>query len=288
MVANYGRHLLVEDDDARLFSCVPRGRRLKPVCGDRVKWIRDGDGTVVTGLEPRSSELLRHDRRGGARVMAANIDLMAVVCAVHPPLELELLDRYCVGAEVLGIHPVIIFNKVDLLETGHPHPVLDVLQVEFAPIGYDIICASAQRRTGLDDLLARLADRTSVFVGASGVGKSSLVNALVPNREVRTAALSSANGAGRHATTATRLYHLPGRMGDVIDSPGVRDFRLWPISERDIAHGFREFRAPAIRCRFQDCRHLSEPGCAVRTAVADGRISQRRYESYRLLTHHVA
>lgn len=267
--------------------CRLRGRRLRPVCGDRVKWMLHAGEALVTELEPRHNELLRHDRRGGSRVMAANVDLMTVVCAAHPQPDLGLLDRYCAGAEVLGIQPLIVFNKADLLKPGHPQSVFDTLRAEFEPLGYDILCVSAQEGTGLDAFLARLAGRSSVFVGASGVGKSSLINAFVPDKDARTGALSAANGAGRHTTTSTYLYHLPGRAGDIIDSPGVRDFRLWPMSEQDLAYGFREFRTAGARCRFQDCRHLSEPGCGVRSEVTEGRISQRRYKSYRLLMRHV-
>jgi len=287
VIANYGNHVLVEGDDGSIHSCVLIGRRLKCVCGDHVRWSPTPDGAAVAAVEPRRSELLRHDRRGGARVIAANIDLMVVVCAARPEPDPGLIDRYCVGAEVMGLGVLIVFNKADLLPANARAPMSESIVGEFRPLGYDTLGVSAHRGTGMSLLRRHLAGRTSVFVGPSGVGKSSLVNALVPHLDARTAALSTANGEGRHTTTATHLYRLPAGAGCVIDSPGVRDFRLWPMSERDIAGGFREIRTASARCRFDDCRHLAEPGCAVREAVAGGHISPRRYESYRLLTRHV-
>ena len=287
MIAHYGNRVLVEDGNGSVHPCTLAGRRLKCVCGDHVRWSPAPDGATVTAVEPRRSELLRHDRRGGARVMAANIDLMVVVCAARPEPDPGLIDRYCVGAEALGMDALIVFNKADLLPGDSQAPASEAIFGEFRPLGYDVLSVSAHRGSGMSLLRLRLAGRTSVLVGPSGVGKSSLVNALVPHLEARTAALSAANGEGRHTTTATHLYRLAERAGCVIDSPGVRDFRLWPMSARDIASGFREIRAASARCRFDDCRHLAEPGCAVRDAVTGGHISPRRYESYRLLARQV-
>ncbi len=285
MVASFGHRVLIEDEDRQTRLCMVRGRRLRPVCGDRVNWQDAPGGAVITAIAARRSELLRHDRRGGARTMAANVDRMAIVCAPEPPPDPALLDRYCIGAEVLGIEPFLVINKADLLEGSSAEQVAAVLREEFSAIDYPVLTVSAVSGAGLETLGKVLRGHTSVFVGPSGVGKSSLINALVPDMAARTAALSTASGEGRHTTTTARLYHLP-EGGDVIDSPGVRDFRLWPMSAIELAGGFPEFRARAAQCRFQDCRHLSEPGCAVREAVDSGAIPRRRYDSYLLLLRH--
>ena len=217
--------------------------------------------------------------------MAANVERMAIVCAPQPPPDPSLLDRYCIGAEVLGIEPCLVINKADLLEGSRAEQEAGMLREEFSAIDYPVLTVSAVSGVGLNTLRAVLKGHTSVFVGPSGVGKSSLINALVPDMAARTAELSSASGEGRHTTTTARLYHLP-EGGDVIDSPGVRDFRLWPMKAIELAGGFPEFLALAGQCRFQDCRHLSEPGCAVREAVGRGAVPRRRYESYLLLLRH--
>lgn len=287
MTVSFGTQALVEDATGESHLCVMRGRRLRPVCGDRVAWTAGAAGGVITAIAPRHSQLLRHDRRGGARVMAANVDRMAVVCAPQPPPDGALLDRYFVGAEVLGIAPLLVINKADLL-SGEPGCAdSERVRREFAAIGYPVVTVSAREGSGMAALRRHLHGHTSVFVGPSGVGKSSLVNALVPDLAARTAALSAASGQGRHTTTTARLYHLPNPGGDVIDSPGVRDFRLWPMDQAALCDGFREFRACTGLCRFQNCRHVAEPGCAVKEAVRSGAIGQRRYDSYRLLLRHV-
>ena len=279
VVAVFGRHVMIEDPANDRHSCRLSGRKLRPVCGDRVAWRRpldDSDG-LVTRIERRDTELARPSRKGEREVLAANISQVIVVTAPRPPPDPFLVDRYLAAAELMGASAVVGYNKADL-ETEPAG--LDLK--EFAAVCYPVIRFSARTGAGLDALRRQLAEGTSILVGHSGVGKSSIINALVPDADIRTADLSEATGEGRHTTTASVLHRLPDG-GELIDSPGVRDYAPPPMDGREVQHAFREIAAVAGRCRFSDCLHLREPGCAVKDAVEGGRISARRYESYRRL-----
>lgn len=279
MVAAYGQRLMVEDAAGRRHPAFVARRGLRLVCGDRVRWMAEadaGDRAVVERL-PRDSELTRPDSRGRSEVLAANITQLVVVCAPRPEPDPFIIDRYLAAAEVMGVAAAIVCNKADLPDSV-PADLLD----EFAGLGYPVLRASAAAGSGLAALQARLAGHNSMLVGQSGVGKSSLLNALVPDVELATAGISSATGEGRHRTTATTLHALPGG-GELLDSPGVRDFAPALDDPRLAATGFREIVAAAGDCRFANCRHMREPGCAVKAAVETGAIAPRRYESYRRL-----
>lgn len=244
-----------------------------------MRWCRsedDGDVAVVEVL-PRETELTRPDSRGRVEVLAANIDQVVVVCAPEPAPDPFIIDRYLAAAEAMGAAALVACNKIDLPDTD----ALDVLE-EFHAVGYPVLRVSALTDTGLDALRAALAGHCSILVGQSGVGKSSLLNALLPGIEAATAAISVATGEGRHRTTATTLHAL-ACGGALLDSPGVRDFAPALGDPRLAATGFREIVAAAEHCRFANCRHMREPGCAVKGGVDDGKISARRYESYRRL-----
>ena len=275
VVAAYGRRVIVAADDQRHDALI-KGRRLRPVCGDRVTWrLQPDDTAVVTGIQPRTTQLVRPDMRGRSEVLAANVTQLAVVIAPRPAADAFLVDRYLVAARLMGAEGLLVVNKADLGE-----PAIDTS--EFANVGYRVIRTSAHEGLGLEQLTAALREHTSILVGQSGVGKSSLLNALIPGLDARTRSVSAASGEGRHTTTASVLHALPDG-GEVIDSPGVRDYAPPPIEARELARGFVEFAEPAQHCRFADCRHLAEPGCAVKEAVASGKISRRRYNSYRHL-----
>lgn len=280
VVANFGAELVVEDAAGNLHRCAGRRKLGTLVCGDRVEW-QDGNHVPCTIARrlPRTTELARPDRTGRKKIVAANIDQMLIVTASQPAFNAGLVDRYLVVAETLGITPVIVLNKIDLL-TPHTRASLEAQREEYARIGYPTVPTSAVTEHGLDMLLPLLRQHTSIFVGQSGVGKSSLINAILPDAEARIGDISAATGKGTHTTTTAWLYHLPERAGDVIDSPGIREFGLWSITPRQVAKGFREFRAVAEQCRFRDCLHKGEPGCAVAEAVENGRISARRLASY--------
>jgi ribosome biogenesis GTPase / thiamine phosphate phosphatase len=281
IVVNYGAQCLLEDDQGTLVRCRSPRKLGQAVCGDFVYWEKtqgQSHGNLIE-LRPRRNELLRHDQHSGSRVLAANLDVILIVLAAKPEADLSLVDRYLVGAEVLGLEPVLVFNKTDLLEAKEHEQWKDRL-AEFSTLGYGLIWASTKSGLGLAELQAKLEGRTGIIVGQSGVGKSSLVDALIPDISLRIQALSEASGEGQHTTTSTHLYPLPNRHGCVIDSPGVRDFRLWPMPAVELARGFPELCKVFGECRFQDCRHLKEPGCAVKQLVERGAISARRYSSY--------
>jgi ribosome biogenesis GTPase len=292
VIANYGQTLLVEAADGTTCACVARKSAGQPVCGDRVRWqaAREPGHGAIVAIEPRRSLLARPDARGKARPMCANIDQLVVVSAVPAQvaagyassgLNHVLVDHYLVTAELLGLDAVLLVNKCDLADD----PLTMKLREECAPYrdaGYATLPLSAKTRQGLDELEALLRGNTSVFVGESGVGKSSLLQALLPERAIRIGALSETDGKGRHTTTSTLLFHLP-HGGDIIDSPGVREFRLWRLSPAELARGFREFEPFLGQCRFRDCRHDGEPGCAVAHGHDNGKISRLRLDSYRAI-----
>jgi ribosome biogenesis GTPase / thiamine phosphate phosphatase len=279
VVAAFGQRLLVEDAHGGRYPAFVGRRGLRLVCGDRVRWRAAGADSDVAVVErlPRHSELTRPDARGRIEVLAANIDQVVVVCAPEPVSDPFIIDRYLAAAEVMGVAALVACNKIDLPGAG----ALEMLD-EFRAVGYPVLRVSALTGQGLDVLHTRLVGHCSILVGQSGVGKSSLLNALLPGLDLATAEISAATGEGRHRTTATTLYSLPDG-GALLDSPGVRDFAPALGDPRLAAAGFREIVAAAEQCRFTNCRHMREPGCTVKARVEAGTISARRYESYRRL-----
>ncbi len=278
LVANYGASVEIEDNNGTSHRCLLRQNLPSLVTGDRVVWQPASEGGVVSALLPRRSVLSRPDQLGEQKPVAANIDQIMVVAAAAPEFSPELIDQYLAAAELAGIRPVLVFNKIDLVDEAKRAAVEELLQ-RYRHIGYDIVETSTKASHGLDRLRQQLQGKTSVFVGQSGVGKSSLVKALLPEHEIVVGELSQQSGLGQHTTSTARLYHLPDG-GTLIDSPGVREFRLWPMSRMELAHGFREFTHHLGKCRFRDCQHETEPQCALREAVERGEISVRRLESY--------
>lgn len=280
VIASHGRHVLVETGPGRRLACTLFGRRLDAVCGDEVRWLpadREGHGIVIERL-PRRTALARANSRGRCEIVVANLSQLVVVCAGQPRPDFFVIDRYLAAAELANVAGTVVLNKIDLRET---HTAAEELE-RYAAIGYPTVTCSACGGTGIEELRARLEHHVSVLVGQSGVGKSSLANRLLPGLNAETAELSRATTEGRHVTSVATLHHLPGG-GDFIDSPGVRDFAPALGLLPDPGAAFREFRDPAARCRFADCRHLREPDCGVRAAVDAGVIAARRYESYRRL-----
>lgn len=280
VIASHGRRILVETAQGERVPCAIQGRDLQIHCGDEVRWRRDTatDRGIATERLPRRSVLERTNAHGGTEVVVANLTHLIVVVAPEPVADFFIVDRFLAAAELAGIAAMIVRNKLDLPAP----PDVDEELANYAAIGYPYVVASTLHNTGIEELAQRLAGQRSVLVGQSGVGKSSLANALVPGLGAATAELSSATEEGKHVTSVSTLHHLPGG-GDLIDSPGVRDFA--PAIERigRAADAFREIAALAGQCRFSDCRHLREPDCAVLGAVEEGRIKQRRYESFKRL-----
>lgn len=280
VITRYGAEMIVEDLAGHLHRCTARRRLEHAVCGDRVHWEPSASGNdVVTDVLPRSNALTRPDLRGRPKAVAANIDQLIVVSAYRPEPNWEMVDRYLVAAAMLPAGALIVLNKADL--NPAEDPAAAAIE-EYRRIGYEVLATSVPQGMGIVALETACAGKTSILVGQSGVGKSSLVKALLPDQEVRIGEISEAIEKGRHTTTNATLYHLP-TGGDLIDSPGVRDFELGAVEPRDLARGFAEFAEAAQGCRFHDCTHSVEPGCGVKAAVERGEIGARRYRSYRLL-----
>lgn len=278
VVAHFGRHLEVEDSEGLRHRCHLRANLDPLVTGDRVSWRRAADETgVVEARLERTSTLERPDARGQLKSVAANIDRIMIVFAVEPAPHPFLIDRYLVAAEATDITPALVLNKIDLLDDEH---ALHALAARYRALGYAVIGACTRHAGGLAALESALSDTTAVFVGQSGVGKSSLIDALLPEQTLRVGELSRDSRKGRHTTTTARLYHFRGG-GALIDSPGIREFGLGHLDERRIEAGFIEFHPWLGRCRFRDCRHRQEPGCAILAAVERGDIAPERLESFR-------
>ncbi len=280
VIAHYGTQVDIEDPAGNTQRCHLRANLDGLVTGDQVTW-RPGDSTgVVVAREPRRSELRRPDPYGKLKPVAANIDQILVVIAPLPEPHANLIDRYLVAAEAVGIEPVLVLNKSDLLgaDTALRQHMADLLEV-YPQLGYRVVEVSSQSGS-LAELEEALQGRISVFVGQSGVGKSSLVNTLLPEADLRVGALSALRQKGIHTTTTAQLFHLPGG-GSLIDSPGIREFGLWHMQRDQVEEGFREFRDLLGHCRFRDCSHNHEPGCAILAAAECEEISAARLASYR-------
>ncbi len=279
VIATFGRHLLVRDASGREIKARPFGRSLVIVAGDNVLCRADqrSGETHVLELRPRRNALFRSNLRGGAEPVVANLSQLLVVLAPNPAPDLFVLDRYLAAATSAGIAAALLLNKCELGIDESLRTQLDV----YAAIGYDWHACSTRTGQGLDAVLELCSRQTSALVGQSGVGKSSLIRRLVPHAQVEIGELVREE-EGRHTTTASRLFDLPAG-GSLIDSPGVRDFAP-AIDRLDVGHlGFIEVARLAAGCRFGDCRHMREPGCAVIAAVEAGELDSRRYESYRRL-----
>ena len=266
------------------FRCHIRATINELVTGDAVIWRTGKPTGVVEATRPRNSVISRPDSRGRLRPVAANVDRIAIVLAPQPEPHPNLIDRYLVAAEDQDIRPLLLLNKVDLLKANDP---IDALLATYGLLGYDILRVSAVSGVGLEELLAYFSRHTSVLVGQSGVGKSSLINLLHPPAAAQVGELSTVKAKGRHTTTSATLYRLPGG-GNLVDSPGIREFGLGYLDNRAVAEGFIEFRPFLGGCRFRDCIHLKEPGCAILDAVSRNVITTQRHLSYQQIIRDLA
>lgn len=308
VLASHGSHGVVESADGSRRQCLFRRRVGRPCCGDQVIISsRDGETWVLDKILARRNEFARADRQRERHVIAANLDRVLVVVAPRPLPSRDLLDRYLVAVHSLSIEPLIVLNKVDLLsperlpaagdrrsggtaadkpDNTPDHGDAGWLALsrlgEYEELGYPVLRTSCKGAPGIDALRETVRDGVSILVGQSGVGKSSLAHALLPDLDIQTGELSRATGKGTHTTTTTMLYRLPGG-GRLMDSPGVWEFGLWRQEPAELAAGFPEFGPYAHLCRFNDCRHVDEPGCAVREAVERGAVRSWRYAAYRRL-----
>lgn len=279
LVAHHGVHLIVEDPSGDLHQCKCRKHIDALATGDRVIWRSFEDGTgVIVAVEPRHQILARPTARHDLKPMAANVDQMVIVCAPEPEPTGATLDRYLVICELLNLAPLLVINKSDLLVQGQYQDFQDHM-APYHGLGYPILSVSKKDPKALTELGLHLANKTSVFVGQSGVGKSSLICALVPEVNIRIGKLSEATLLGQHTTSCARLYHLP-HGGDLIDSPGIRRFGLWHLEKEKLILGFKEFIPFLGTCQFRNCQHEHEPGCALIQAAKRGDIHPQRLEHY--------
>jgi ribosome biogenesis GTPase len=275
---------IVRDEDGKMLQCATR-RILKTLATDQrhvvaagdIVWFRpEGEREgIIERVEPRHGVVSRTSR-GRQHVLVANVDqLVIVTSAAEPRIKPNLIDRLLVTAERGAIRPIICINKIDLIEPADLMPLVGV----YAQLGYEVLMVSATTGLGVDRLREHLSGAESVVSGQSGVGKSSLLNAVQPGLHLRVQTISGETQKGRHTTTTAELIPLEFG-GYVVDTPGIRQFQLWDVIPEEVAGFFRDLRPYVSRCRFPDCTHTHEDDCAVKDAVADGWIDARRYESY--------
>lgn len=277
VVAAFGRQFLVELPDGRTLPCVTRGKKGGVACGDRVeiKQTSPQQG-VIESTGPRATLLYRSDAFK-EKIIAANVTQILIVVAAVPSFYEDLVNRCLVAAEAAGIKAHIVLNKCDMAEESRA--ALAALQL-YRNLGYPVLALSAQQ--DIEPLRACLKGETSVLVGQSGMGKSSIINALLPGIGLRTQEISQTLDSGKHTTTFAQLYHLDADSA-IIDSPGMQEFGLHHLKPEELDHAFIEFRPWLGRCKFNNCRHHSEPGCAVLEAAAAGKIDPRRLAIYQKL-----
>lgn len=274
VIAAFSRRFIVETPSGAL-PCQVKGRHLRVVCGDQVEVRRDGEAGVIEAVLPRASLLYRSDAFK-SKAIAANVTQLAVVVAARPSFSMELVQRCVLAAEDQGIASLLILNKTDLPETPAACERLSLL----TRIGYPLLTLSAL--TDAAPLRPALHGHTTLLIGQSGMGKSTLINALFPDAGVVTAEYSEALDSGRHTTTHTRLHRLDTDSA-VIDSPGLQEFALQHMDANALANAFIEFRRYLGHCRFRDCKHETEPGCRLHEAVAAGEIEASRLKLFQNL-----
>jgi len=283
VISRFGQHADVEAQDGSIFRCNLRRSIKSLICGDKVLW-RTGKATehsisgVIEAVHDRSSVLSRPDVYDGVKPIAANISQILIVSSVLPAFNADIIDRYLVAAEETQIKPVIVLNKIDLFNEENKNEIEQQLSI-YRDIGYQIIYASNKTKEGIAELTSQLKNNTSVFVGQSGVGKSTLTNSLMPDLGVMTKEVSENSGLGQHTTTVARLYHFE-KGGDLIDSPGIREFGLWHLTPAQVCSGFIEFSDYLGGCKFRDCKHQKDPGCALIAAVEENKIHPERLASF--------
>lgn len=282
VVAHFGDSVAIEDSEQQIFRCNLRQNVSTIVVGDRVAWqIENAEAHtgVIVALEPRKSKMMRRNQRGDEKIVAANVDQILIVVASEPARSENVIDRYIIMTELQHIQAGVLINKIDLLtddELVDKHELL----VRYKQLGYPVLYVSVNEQHGFVELLEQLKNKTTAFVGLSGVGKSAVIKALLPENDIIVGGLSERGVQGRHTTTTARLYHLP-EGGDLIDSPGVREFALEGLTADEVLHGFIELRDLALNCKFRDCAHQQQqPGCVIQKAVKVGKIHPLRLAAY--------
>ena len=272
VITRYGQRLLVEAESGEMFQCTGRRNIELSVAGDQVIYQTTDNGEgVVTALLARENSLVRSQK-----LIAANIDELWLVVAIEPHYQFELIDRYLVVAENANLPINIVVNKIELSSD------IDKVKRDFSmyeSAGYNVSYLSVNEKINIAEFKSQLNDKTHIFLGQSGVGKSSLINELIPDLNLRVNEISTKSKLGKHTTTNTTLYHIPSG-GDLIDSPGIREFKLDELTDKEILSGFKEFKPFIGQCKFRNCAHIKEPKCAIKTAVENGDIHPLRYANY--------
>lgn len=286
VISRFGQHADIQDTDGHIVRCHIRRVVGSLVCGDRVLWSRaaaeqQGMQGVVVAVEDRDSLLSRPDYYDGVKPVAANIDQIFIISSVLPSFSSPIIDRYLVACEDMGIQPVIVLNKADLLSDidSDEREHIEQRLTDYQRIGYQVLIVSSSSEAGLDTFQQELDDSVSIVVGQSGVGKSSLVNRLLPNVEADTKQVSDNSGLGQHTTTVATWYALDSG-GALIDSPGIREFSLWHLEPERVAWCYVDFRDYLGGCKFRDCKHANDPGCALQQAVENGELFAWRLANY--------
>ena len=283
VISHYGRQLTIEADDAKHYQCKLRQNLGNITCGDSVLFQIDessqkNDGIVVA-INDRKNLLEKTGFAGKAKPVAANIDKIFIICSIEPEPNQYLIDRYIVAAENLPAKPIVVLNKADLLNDKNT-TIKENIQSIYESIGYEVLLTSVKTGLGIETLKNSLSDATSIFVGLSGVGKSSLAQMYLPDVEIKVGKTSKSTGEGKHTTTVSSLYHLDNN-GNLIDSPGVRDFTPTHSTVTDIENGFRELKNYIGRCKFSNCTHTHEPECAINEALEKNKVLPQRVASFK-------
>jgi ribosome biogenesis GTPase len=287
IVAAHGRHYLADVGDAQaseFLQCVTRGKKTNVAVGDIVHLKRTSENqAVIEKIAERTTLLYRSDQYK-SKLLAANITRLFIVVATEPSFADDLVSRSLVACEAAGVDAHLILNKVDVTE-----PLARARERAglYANLGYPLheVSARTDPEGAVATLTPLLAGQSSIFIGQSGMGKSSLINLLVPDADIAVREISAALDTGKHTTTFTRLYRLPGSGGQIIDSPGFQEFGLYHLTEGMLERAFVEFKPFLGGCKYYNCRHLAEPQCAVLDAVKDGKIAKIRHELYAQLLH---
>ncbi len=249
-------------------------RKFKPICGDYVEIQINKNEHLITKILPQKNVFSRANHKGQRQNIAANVDNQIIVVAVKPEPTRDLINRYLIAAHLCNMKPIIVFNKNDI-----DKDFFNETNELYQSLGYTTLSTNAKNQTNFDELIALMTNKTSIFVGMSGVGKSS-ISEIILKQPLKTGEISKKTGKGSHVTSVTHMYKIPDIEGFLIDSPGVWEYGLWKMDEHDIAAGFPEIQAKMGHCKFSNCTHTHEPGCGIKAAVENKEINQLRYDSY--------
>ncbi len=281
VIKQLGKQFLIEDNSQR-YIAFARKKATKAVCGDWVEYHQDKQQVIIDRVLPRSNVLSRSGFRQQVKPIAANLSQICIVSAPFPGIHSEMIDRYIIAAVKLSLNTILVFNKMDLLDKSNEQKkILEDLIPVYQKLEIPVLSTSTQAAESIAPLLALLENQTSIFAGESGVGKSSLIQKILPELDLKIGNLSENTQLGKHTTTHSELFHLP-TGGKVIDSPGVRSFDVSHFEKEDIHRGFKEIYQLSQYCQYNNCTHIAEPAnkCAVKQALEENKVAASRYHNY--------